>query len=153
MKKQKIRTYARKGKTIRQVAALPFRRRSDGGLEVMLVTSRQTRRFVLPKGWPMKRLADWEAAAVEAAEEAGLKGTAAHQPIGRYTYWKRLKDVFVPILVDVYPFEVEGKADGWKEARQRRRSWVAATEAWSLVDEPELISLLRRFASIDDEEV
>ena len=59
----------------KQVAALPVRRGEDGSLEVLLVTSRETGRWVIPKGWPSKRLSDREAAAREARQEAGVTGT------------------------------------------------------------------------------
>ena len=68
-----------------QVAALPFRYVAPGSLEVLIITSRETGRFIIPKGWPMKGRADPEAAAIEAREEAGVVGKINRKPIGRYT--------------------------------------------------------------------
>ena len=74
----------------RQVAALPWRGEGEA-LRILLVSSRETRRWVIPKGWPMKDKADFAAAAQEAYEEAGLDGVIAEQPVGEYEYLKRLK--------------------------------------------------------------
>ena len=89
-----------------QVAALPLRTGSDGTLQVLLVTSRETRRWVIPKGWPMKGLKPYEAAAQEALEEAGLKGHVEEKPVGTYTYFKRCEAHFAICDVDVYRREV-----------------------------------------------
>lgn len=128
-----------------QIGALPWRRR-DGVLEVLLVTSRETRRWVAPKGWPMPYKSDAEAAATEAWEEAGVKGLIAPAPIGGYSYAKRLKDGSErPCRVKVYPLEVTAERDAWPEATQRERRWMAPTEAAALVAEPELADLLQAF--------
>lgn len=133
---------ARRGERIQQVAALPYRQTPSGDMEVLLLTSRQTRRFVLPKGWPMKGRPDCEAAAQEAAEEAGVIGSSHEIPVGSFRYWKRLQGAFVPVTVEVYPLHVERELDTWKERKSRRRAWVKLDEAALLVDEPELISML-----------
>lgn len=142
MKNKKLVGRARKGKPIKQVAALPYRWSDDRGLEVLLLTSRGTGRFILPKGWPMKGLADSEAAGREASQEAGVKGDLGRDPMGTFSYWKRLKDKFVPIEVSVYPLRVDRVLRKWKESGERQRAWVKPDEAALLVDEPELISLL-----------
>ncbi len=152
MKQKKAKENAEKGQAIRQVAALPYRRASDGSLEVMLVTSRGTQRFIIPKGWPMDGLEDWQAAEVEAREEAGVVGEADREPIGFYGYWKRMKSAFVPIRVDVYPLEVVGELPVWIEASERNRGWVAWQQARALIDEPELISLIDAFADRETDE-
>ena len=149
MKEKKIKARARKGKQIVQVAALPFRRGEDGGTEFLLLTSRQTQRFVLPKGWPMKGKSEAEAAAQEAEEEAGISGTHAKRPIGRYRYWKRLSAAFVPITVAVYPLLVEKQRRSWKEMRARSRAWLSPSQAALLVDEPGLIDLFRDMAEME----
>ena len=128
-----------------QIGALPWRRR-DGALEVLLVTSRETRRWVAPKGWPMPYKSDAEAAATEAWEEAGVKGLIGPVPIGGYSYSKRLKDGSErPCRVKVYPLEVTVDRDDWPEAAQRDRRWMSPAEAADLVAEPELARLLRAF--------
>lgn len=145
MRQKKAKSLVAKGRQIRQVAALPYRR-AEGALQVLLVTSRETRRFIIPKGWPMQDLEDWQAAEVEAREEAGVVGEADRRPIGSYRYWKRMKSAFVPIKVDVYAIEVVGDLPRWKEAKQRRRGWVDWRQAKALVDEPQLITLIDDFA-------
>lgn len=133
---------AKKGKPIRQVAAVPFRIR-DGGVEVMLVTSRTTKRFIIPKGWPMKGKSGREAARIEAREEAGVGGTVLARPLGGYSYWKRLTSAFVPIRVTVYLLEVDDILAAWDESSRRERAWLAPADAATLVDEPELATLIR----------
>jgi 8-oxo-dGTP pyrophosphatase MutT (NUDIX family) len=128
-----------------QVGALPWRR-VDGALQVLLVTSRETRRWVAPKGWPMPYKSDAEAAATEAWEEAGVKGLIASAPIGGYSYAKRLKDGSDRrCRVKVYPLEVTVMRDHWPEAAERARRWFPPAEAADLVAEPELAAILRAF--------
>ena len=74
---------------LNQVAAIPVRRRGDGNLEVLLVTSRETRRWIVPKGWPWPEVSDHEAAAAEAWEEAGVRGRILADELGAYTYDKQ----------------------------------------------------------------
>lgn len=143
--KKKAIQKAKKGKPIRQLAAVPFRRR-DGNVEVMLVTSRTTRRFIIPKGWPMKGKSGREAARIEAREEAGVLGTMLSRPLGGYSYWKRLSNAFVPIRVTVYLLAVEEALENWDEAARRERAWLAPADAAMLVDEPELATLIRSVA-------
>jgi 8-oxo-dGTP pyrophosphatase MutT (NUDIX family) len=127
----------------RQVAALPFRLDAQGSPEVLIITSRETGRFVLPKGWPVKGLSDPQAAAKEAREEAGLKGKIGRKPIGNYQYWKRLPDHFRLIKVDVYLLEVSRQLETWREKQSRRTAWLSPESAALLVDEPKLISLIQ----------
>ncbi len=140
-KKKAIRK-AQKGKRVRQVAAIPFRVNESGDVEVMLVTSRQTRRFILPKGWPMKGKSGRKAAAIEALEEAGVAGTMLRQPAGTYSYWKRLQSSFVRVDVTVYLLAVNEELANWQEKKRRRRAWLSAGDAALLIDEPELSSLV-----------
>lgn len=138
--KKRIRR-AKAGQEIEQAAALPYRF-ENGSLKIMLVTSRGTRRFTLPKGWPMKKRSLAEAARIEAQEEAGIEGKLARCTIGHYLYWKRLKRVFIPIKVSVYPLHVQHEKAQWREYKQRQRKWLSPEEAGLLVDEPQLISLI-----------
>ena len=91
-KEEQIIRKAKKGKAFRQVAAVPVRRDADGRIEILLITSSTTQRFIVPKGWPMKGKSGRKAAAVEAREEAGVVGVALKKPIGTYAYWKRLSN-------------------------------------------------------------
>jgi 8-oxo-dGTP pyrophosphatase MutT (NUDIX family) len=130
----------------RQVAALPYVRQKDG-LQVLLVTSRETGRLVLPKGWTEKGMKDAAAAAQEAFEEAGVKGSVARAPVGSYTYTKIIGPGFaLPCAVDVYPLEVKKHLKDWPEKSQRERLWLSRGEAADRVAEPELADILRRFS-------
>ncbi|MGN6538113.1 MAG: NUDIX hydrolase [Mesorhizobium sp.] len=141
-KKNAVRK-ARKGERIRQVAAIPFRLGSGGELEVLLVTSRETRRFIVPKGWPMKGKSGRKVAAIEAEQEAGVVGTVLKQPAGTYSYWKRLERQFVRVDVTVYLLAVSEELTAWREKKSRRRAWLTTGDAAMLIDEPELATLLK----------
>jgi 8-oxo-dGTP pyrophosphatase MutT (NUDIX family) len=130
----------------RQVAALPFQRAVDGGVEILLVTSRETKRFIIPKGWPMRRLADADAAAQEAAEEAGVVGKVKRKPIGNYVYWKRLDRSFELLRVEVFALEVFERRAKWKEKGARECCWLPPDKAWLLIDEPGLAEIVRTFS-------
>lgn len=127
-----------------QYAALPYRRRADGAIEVMLVTSRDTGRWIIPKGWPVHGLLPHDAAAREAMEEAGLVGRIGEQSIGSYKYEKRLADgSAVRCIVETFAFEVEEQLMSWPEQDQRRTEWFALEDAANAVQEPELNAMIR----------
>ena len=134
-----------KGGPGRQYAALPFRYTHD--LEILLISSRETHRWVIPKGWPMKGRKPYAAAAREALEEAGVVGRIAKRSIGSYQYVKRLKNG-APLLctVDVFPMMVSRQRDRWREQDQRTARWFPAEEAAMAVEEPELQALIDGFA-------
>jgi len=134
-----------KGKVQHQVAALPFRRTADGDVSVLLVSSRDTHRPLIPKGWCMKGKSDRKAAAIEAMEEAGVIGKPSKAPIGCYRYWKRLADCFTLVDVDVYSLEVTENLADWPECDQRQRVWMRLEDAAVVVDEPGLASILQSF--------
>lgn len=119
-------------------------------MEVLLISSRTTKRWVLPKGWPMADRDGAGTAMQEAWEEAGIRTDDARPvKIGNYTYRKRLTgDVPVHTLVDVYSMRVIGLADDFPEAGQREREWFSLEQAARLVQEPQLASLLRRSAGL-----
>ena len=138
----KIRTMSAESQKI-QVAALPYRRR-ENLIEVLLVTSRETKRWIIPKGWPMPNLKDFTAAKREAREEAGVTGQIGKIEIGRFEYLKRLKDgCSQECSVVVYPLKVEKLLQVWKEKKQRTRKWFSAEEACSLVHEPFLQDIIQ----------
>ena len=126
-----------------QVAAIPIRRTPRGAVEVLLITSRETRRWVVPKGWPWRKIKDHDAAAGEAWEEAGVHGKAQPKSIGSYTYDKRRKNKLQPLRVLVYLLEVTEEAATWPEVKQRERGWFTPEKAADLVAEPDLKALLR----------
>ncbi len=126
----------------RQVAALPLRLAKNGAIEILLVTSRDTGRWIIPKGWPSKRLKDSEAAAREAREEAGVKGKIFRKAIGRYRYIKRELDNAALIEVRVFLLQVSKRCKRWPEKRERRRAWFDVVNAASKVSDPELSILI-----------
>ena len=130
-----------------QVAALPWRK-TDDGVQIMLITSRDTGRWVLPKGWPEGAEELCEAAAREAGEEAGLSGAVSRREAGRYFYAKALssgEEVSCEVLV--FPLEVDEVAEKWKEKRQRKRKWVSPAEATRMINEPDLRKLIAAFGT------
>lgn len=128
-----------------QVAALCWRR-SRKGLRILLITSRDTGRWVIPKGWPMRHRSDPDAAAREAFEEAGLRGTVAARSLGLYTYPKLLANgTVIACVVRVYPLEVQEMLRRYPESGQRRVRWFSPGKAARRVAEPELKALIRGF--------
>lgn len=128
-----------------QYAALPWRQAPS--LEILLITSRETRRWVIPKGWPMPEKSPAESAAQEAYEEAGIRGQIEAQAIGHYGYSKRQRGgAKKRFRVDVFAMEVAEVLDLWPEAHERARHWLSPAEAAIRVDEPGLAVLIRTFA-------
>lgn len=133
-----------------QYGALCWREGSEG-VEVLLITSRNTGRWVIPKGWPMPGLAPEAAAAQEAWEEAGVNGRISPMCLGRFGYQKVLAaDASVPCAVAVYGMKVARLADSFPEEKERRRKWFPVAEAAVLVDEPELATIIRGFTPPED---
>ncbi len=124
-----------------QVAALPIRR-TGGDIEVLLVTSRETRRWVIPKGWPWADRGHHEAAAAEAWEEAGIRGTVCDVPVGTFHYDKRRKEDVLAVEVTVFLLDVHEEATHWPEESQRSRAWFSPEAAAKAVVEEELKTLL-----------
>lgn len=126
-----------------QIAALPLYWDKSGSLQVLMVTSRDSGRWVMPKGWEMDGKKPWRAAEIEALEEAGAVGTISREVIGTYRYNKVLDDgTKLPVVVRVYPMLVEKLKRNWKERHQRKRHWFSAKAAAKRVNEPELAALL-----------
>jgi len=131
----------------RQVAALPWKR-SETELQILMITSRETRRWVIPKGGRMAGRTDPEAAAIEAMEEAGVQGPVADTAIGVFRYIKRLRNGEDRAnVVAVYPLQVMIQLGRWPEADERERRWMSPTAAAALVHEPDLGALILRFAA------
>ena len=130
-----------------QYAALCFRRvPKTEEIEILVVTSRDTGRWIIPKGWPMKRKKPYRAAAIEALQEAGVSGKVHKKPVGSYTYLKLLDDGdVVPCVVDVFQIEVTESVGKFKEKGERVLAWVSPDEAARRVREIELKSLLVEF--------
>jgi uncharacterized protein Yka (UPF0111/DUF47 family)/ADP-ribose pyrophosphatase YjhB (NUDIX family) len=113
---------------------------------VLLITSRETRRWLIPKGNPIRGLSAYEAAAQEAYEEAGVSGLPCPTPLGGYTYWKRRRDGSLRRAdVSVYPLAVTAQAEDWPEQDERDTHWFDLPQAAAAVDEPELSRLIAGF--------
>jgi 8-oxo-dGTP pyrophosphatase MutT (NUDIX family) len=131
-----------KRKARKQFGALPFRMGSAEP-EVMLITSRETKQWIIPKGWPKRGVAPRRVAAREAFEEAGLRGKVAKRPLGAYRYEKRMSPALVvPCEVTVFLLHVKRQLDDWPEKNERERCWLSPDEAAARVTEEELSALL-----------
>lgn len=128
-----------------QCAALCWRPRGRG-FEVLLITSRDTGRWVLPKGWPMKGRTAAQSAEREAFEEAGVIGSVDETCIGHFDYHKVLGPALsVPCRVGVYALRVTRLRDSFPERNTRNRKWFRPEKAAQKVAEPSLAELLRTF--------
>lgn len=141
--------YRRRGSTALQVGALPYRRAADGSIEIMLVTSRGTGRWIIPKGWPMPGKGLAEAAAQEACEEAGVRGIIAEGEIGRFRYRKQ-RFLLRPLIceVKVYPLDVREELEEWPEKAQRRRKWHSLNAAKTAVRSKALSRLIQALPGV-----
>lgn len=131
----------------KQYAALPITL-VDGEVQVMLVTSRGTRRWIIPKGQPEAKLKPHQLAAKEAWEEAGLIGQVRPRAIGSYLSEKRLLDGTVePCLVKVFVMDVERQLDDWPERLERETRWLSPAQAAMKVTEGGLVEILLGLAA------
>ncbi|ALN75636.1 NUDIX hydrolase [Aureimonas sp. AU20] len=128
----------------RQIAALPVRVGEFGMVEICLVTSRETGRWIIPKGGLMVGISDLEAAKIEAKEEAGLLGKVWDKPLGRYHFWRRGEGRFTYTEVAVFLMRVKRQKKRWKEMEERQTSWLSLLDAADHVQEPELSTLIVR---------
>ncbi|HEY0116374.1 MAG TPA: NUDIX hydrolase, partial [Allosphingosinicella sp.] len=136
---------------MRQIAALPYRADGSGidaPVSILLITSRETKRWVIPKGNPAAGYSAHAAAAIEAEEEAGVRGAACPTPIGSYRYRKRRPNgASLMFDVEVYPLAVTQELESWKEAGERERRWFSLAEAANAVEENDLADLIRSFGA------
>ena len=129
-----------------QYAALPWRM-NRGELEVLLITTLKTRRWIVPKGWPAKSLSPQASAAREALEEAGVRGTLSQYPVGAFPYFKSgRRGEPVACLVEVFALEVSEQRQRWDEKDERELRWCSVEHAMALIDEPGLRHVIARFA-------
>jgi 8-oxo-dGTP pyrophosphatase MutT (NUDIX family) len=130
-----------------QYGALPYRKMNGRRAEFMLVTSQETRRWIIPKGWPKKGKSPHRCAAREAFEEAGVLGAVGRRPLGSFSYEKRLKNgSSVECKVRVFPLEVSSQRREWPERQERRIKWLSASKAAAKVKDPVLGKIIRRAA-------
>jgi 8-oxo-dGTP pyrophosphatase MutT (NUDIX family) len=136
----------RKARRRVQYAALPFR--FAPGLEIMLVTSRETGRWVIPKGWPMPGKSPSQAAAREALEEAGVTGKITRPSIGVYEYDKLVRGApAIPCRVRVFALAVKEQRANWPERAERTTAWFSCEDAAAAVAEQGLADIIRGFAA------
>ncbi|OBY24271.1 NUDIX hydrolase [Leisingera sp. JC1] len=128
-----------------QVAALCYRMGAEGK-EVLMITSRGTGRWIIPKGWPVEGKDGPASALQEAWEEAGVrKAHISKQPIGEYHYVKRREHgLDEPVTTLIFSAEVEQLEEDYPESAERTRQWMAPAQAAELVQEPQLQAVLRQ---------
>ena len=126
-----------------QVAALCWR--MNPGLEVLLITSLKTQRWILPKGWPHEGTSLQQSAAREAEEEAGVTGDTAALPLGHYRYIKDKQGSALPIRVEVFALKATGQHPVWPEQNARKLLWLPPDQAAHRVAEPGLKNILMNF--------
>jgi len=136
----------------KQVAAVPWRLNGDGELEVLLVTSRISRHWLVPKGWPISGKNDRQSALQEAFEEAGIQGSATKKPLGKFEYLKIGNDgTDTPCSVSVFGISNVELLDDWPERGQRDRQWYLVDAAAAVVFVPGLAAMLSLLAIKDGE--
>jgi 8-oxo-dGTP pyrophosphatase MutT (NUDIX family) len=117
-----------------------------GKPEILLITSRGSGRWIVPKGWPVNGKTPMQGAEIEAWEEAGVRGRIHPDCLGLFHYHKSAGGgPDMPCVAMLYPLEVREIADDFPEAGQRRRKWLRPKKAAALVDEPELAHMIRKF--------
>jgi 8-oxo-dGTP pyrophosphatase MutT (NUDIX family) len=127
-----------------QYAALPYRRKGKSPIEILLVTSRETGRWIIPKGWPAKGKPPHKSAAREAREEAGVVGSVKRRPLGVFAYKKRLKSgKVVACEVQVFALKVKRQEARWLEKGERKLKWLPRTKAAKKVGDDVLGTIIR----------
>lgn len=130
---------------------MPYRATGDGAdaaIQILLITSRESKRWVIPKGNPAPGASPHQGAASEAEEEAGVLGPVCPTPLGSYRYRKRRRNgASLMVDVEVFPLAVSRELEGWKEAKERERRWFSLSEAADAVEEEDLRELIRSFAA------
>jgi ADP-ribose pyrophosphatase YjhB (NUDIX family) len=135
-------------KTTRKVqyAALPWRK-AKGKLQILLITTRNTRRWIIPKGWPIVGYTPAACAGYEALEEAGVAGEITPKKIGTFSYQKQHKTGAASrCVVQVFALKVTRRHRKWPEKDARESCWYTPEEAAALVKESGLRRLIVRFA-------
>ena len=139
-------TLVAKGDEILPQAGVIAYRIRRGKVQVLLITSRDTGRWIIPKGNIKPGTTPSQAAAQEAFEEAGIKGTiVSSTPLGMYSYFKRLGSGEArAATVEVFLLHVQKHVKKWPEKGERQLAWVSAKEAVGLIEEPGVVPLLVR---------
>ena len=127
-----------------QFAALCYRVKDDK-LRFLLITSRRSGRWIVPKGWPMDGETPMDAAATEAYEEAGVRGKVQPRPVGVFSYYRVKSSNELPCIAVVYPLKVKKVLSRWPERKERERKWVSRKKAMAMIDDPDLRAIIERF--------
>lgn len=128
-------------KLLKQYGALPVMEIS-GTLHVLLITSRVTHRWIIPKGHLEKKMRPSAVAVLEAREEAGVSGAISKTPIGRYRTRECLASgKLAPCEVTVFRLDVSEHLAEWKERLERKIMGAAGTggssrRRWRSVEVP-----------------
>ena len=131
--------------TLQQYGALAWRRSKRGEVKVLLITSRERGRWIVPKGWPIKGKTPARTAAREAFEEAGVIGHLPTEAIGVYNYVKIMRDgTEADCRVVLFGLEVRGTLLNWPERAERKRQWLTVPEAAITVSDTGLAQILRK---------
>lgn len=118
----------------------------DGKTQILLITSRASKRWIIPKGWPIAGMTPAQTAEREAFEEAGVTGRADPVCIGLYFYSKSVEgEAEVPVIAAVFPLKVKTMLDQFPEQTERRRKWFSVRKAAKKVQEPELAAIIASF--------
>ncbi len=129
-----------------QFATLCYRLKKNKKPEILLITSRASKRWIIPKGWPMEGKTPIESASLEAWEEAGVRGRSDGRCIGIFSYSKDADALGeLPCLVMVFAIEVSELSNTYPEAGERERLWLSRKKAAKRVDEPDLARIIRDF--------
>ena len=139
------------GQILHQAGVIAYRI-LDGKVRVLLMTSRDTGRWIIPKGNVHGRSTPSKTAEKEAYEEAGVRGTITSSiPLGIYSYFKKLESGEVrAATVEVYLLRIKERLKKWPEKGERKLSWVTTKKAVGLVEEPGVVPLLRRLMEFED---
>lgn len=129
---------------VRQVGALPIKLLDDGTPAILLITSRERGRWIIPKGWPEEGYSRAQSALIEAWEEAGVRGDLSEDVFGQFRYLKADETPPREMVVDVYRLVVREEASEWPEKDERQRQWFAIEEAIVRLDDTELAQLIER---------
>ncbi len=144
-KQQPIRLPASGKRELRtQFGALCYRIR-DGKVQVLMITTRARKRWIVPKGWPMDKATPGEAAAREAFEEAGVEGKITSNCLGIYSYTRDVEGDNLPCVVALFPLKVKRLHAIYPEKGQRKRKWMSRKKAAALVENPELSQMIKNF--------
>ncbi len=118
----------------------------DGKTRILLITSRRSGRWIVPKGWPVDQMRPAAAAMMEAYEEAGVDGKVVDFCLGLYSYQKTIEDSEgLPCVAAVFPVKVKSLLKKYPERKERKRRWFSVSKAATKVVEPELARIIKTF--------